>query len=153
MWLSHHRAVTQDKKVSFPILKCFVLDDSHECYLSRAGPSFFSQKKQLWCYLTGTQSASGEISQVVQEKMSVMRSHLVLFLGFICFPLQFCLPQGFACSLNISGWCCPLLYCEQAIFHQEVKAVLCLRYWNCRYVCIFIWNKCSCFLALTVRNE
>lgn len=124
MWFSHHRAVTQGKEVSFPIFKCFVLDDILQCYLSRAGPGFFSQKKQLRCYLTGTQSASGEISQVVQEKMHVMRSRLVLFLGFICFPLQFFLPQGFACFLNINT----LLYCEQAISHHEVKAGLCHRY-------------------------
>ena len=153
MWFSHHRAVTQDKEVSFPIFKCFVLDDIHECYLSRAGPDFFSQKKQLWCSLTGTQSASGEISQVAQEKMCVMRSRLVLFLGFICFPLQFFLPQGFAYSLNISGWCCTLLFCEQAIFHHEVKAGPWHRYWICRQVCGFMWSKYSWFLALAVRSE
>lgn len=153
MWFSHHRAVTRDKEVRFPIFKCFVLDNIHECYLSRASPGFFSQKKQLWCYLTGTQSASGEMSQVVQEKMHVMRSCLVLFLGFICFPLQFFLPQGFICSLNSSGWCCTLWYCEQAIFYHEVTAGLCHRYWICWCVCGFLWSKCSWFLALSVRTK
>lgn len=153
MRFSHHRAVMQDREVMFPIFKCFVLDDIHECYLSRAGPGSFSQKKQLWCYLTGTQSASGEISQVVQEKMHVMRSRLVLFLGFICFPLQPFLPQVFAWSSDISGWCCTLLYYEQAIFPQEVKAGLCHRYLICNYVCVFVQSKCSWLPARTARKE
>lgn len=92
--------------------------------------------------LTGTQSASGELSQMVQEKMHVTRSHLGFFFFFllsstICPPTV--LHLLFWISADDSVLSCTM---NRPSFTTRSK-LNCDTDWICRYVCFFMQSQSS----------